>query len=277
MRKSLSTVYLALVLLFAVSAIAADKVVVVPLGGAVGNATVEDVVKGKTFSNSMEKGLTGTLKLNPAPTGDAVAADVLEGKTFSNEDDIGITGTRPIAPVAKTGQTTSYAIGDDGDLEKGVAWPNPRFTDNNDGTVTDNLTGLIWLQVAVCTQTIAGIDNSSKELPWLEALIWTNGLENGFCELTDGSTAGVWRLPNKKELESLLDFAYLLPALSNDAGTGHWQEDETSAFAAVMSTGYWTSTSYAGDAGNAWYVHLASGALMSSTKMGSHGVWPVRD
>ena len=44
------------------------------------------------------------------------------------------------APVEKTGQTTSYGIGDDGDLEKGIPWPNPRFTDNLNGTVTDNLT-----------------------------------------------------------------------------------------------------------------------------------------
>ncbi len=43
------------------------------------------------------------------------------------------------APVAQTGQTTSYATGDDGDLEKGVASPSPRFTDNGDGTVTDFL------------------------------------------------------------------------------------------------------------------------------------------
>ena len=54
------------------------------------------------------------------------------------------------APVEKTGQTTSYATGDDGDLEKGVSWPNPRFTDNLDGTITDNLTGLIWLKDANC-------------------------------------------------------------------------------------------------------------------------------
>ena len=68
--------------------------------------------------------------------------------------------------ILKTGQTTSFAAGDDGDLEKGVASPNPRFTvnvnaaDDNgagggiagngicdgtescNGTVTDNLTGL---------------------------------------------------------------------------------------------------------------------------------------
>lgn len=54
------------------------------------------------------------------------------------------------APVPKTGLTTSYAPGDDGALQKGVAWPNPRFTDNNNGTITDNLTGLIWLKNANC-------------------------------------------------------------------------------------------------------------------------------
>ena len=50
------------------------------------------------------------------------------------------------ANVEKTGQTVYYSTGDDGYFEKGVAWPAPRFTDNGDGTVTDNLTGLIWLK-----------------------------------------------------------------------------------------------------------------------------------
>ena len=55
------------------------------------------------------------------------------------------------APVPKTGQTTSYASYDDGYYEKGVQWPNPRFTDNLDGTITDNLTGLIWMKNANCS------------------------------------------------------------------------------------------------------------------------------
>ena len=50
-----------------------------------------------------------------------------------------------MALVPATGQTDSVAAGDDGDLQKGVPWPDPRFTDNGDGTVTDHLTGLIWL------------------------------------------------------------------------------------------------------------------------------------
>ena len=62
-------------------------------------------------------------------------------------------GCDPPAPVPKTGQTISYEPGDDGYYQKGVAWPNPRFTDNGDGTVTDNLTGLIWLKNANCFGT----------------------------------------------------------------------------------------------------------------------------
>ncbi len=60
--------------------------------------------------------------------------------------------TGPPAPVAKTGQTDidTTVPGEDGVLAKGVAWPSPRFTDNGDGTVTDNLTDLIWLRNADC-------------------------------------------------------------------------------------------------------------------------------
>ena len=54
------------------------------------------------------------------------------------------------APVAKTGQTISYENYDDGYYQKGVEWPSPRFNDNGDGTITDNLTGLIWLKNAAC-------------------------------------------------------------------------------------------------------------------------------
>ena len=52
------------------------------------------------------------------------------------------------APVPKTGQTASSVPKDDGALKKGVAWPTPRFTDNGNGTVTDNLTKLIWMKNA---------------------------------------------------------------------------------------------------------------------------------
>src|SRR5262245_30197293 len=55
---------------------------------------------------------------------------------------------RPPAPVQQTGQTASYFPHDDGDEEAGIVQPTPRFSDNSNGTITDNLTGLVWLKNA---------------------------------------------------------------------------------------------------------------------------------
>ena len=42
--------------------------------------------------------------------------------------------------LPRTGQSSIYAFGDDGDIRSGVEWPLPRFVDNMDGTITDQLT-----------------------------------------------------------------------------------------------------------------------------------------
>jgi len=158
-------------------------------------------------------------------------------------------------PVPKTGQTTSYATGDDGDLERGVPLVTPRFTDNLDGTVTDNQTGLIWLKNANCFGTRS----------WNNALSDCNGLSDGSCGLTDGSSAGEWRLPNYKELISLVDVENYNPALP----TGH-------LFTNVQSTFYWSSSTGAYYAGDAWYVSMGSGYVNDYTKSDFYYVWPVR-
>ena len=168
------------------------------------------------------------------------------------------------APVEKTGQTASYVTGDDGDLEKGVAWPNPRFTDNGDGTVTDNLTGLIWLKNANCF----GIET------WDNALSECNNLASESCGLMDGSVAGDWRLPNVKELQSLIHYGVYHPALPDTAGTGKWIEDDP--FSGVVSSYYWSSTTLASTTGNAWYVTMSNGYVGNPSKSNSFYVWPVR-
>jgi hypothetical protein len=169
------------------------------------------------------------------------------------------------APVEKSGQTTSYATGDDGDLEKGVAWPNPRFTDNLDGTITDNLTGLIWLKDANCF----GVRT------WDQALSVCNGLASGSCGLTDGSIAGDWRLPNSNELTSLVHKGYALPALPNTAGTGQWSEGDP--FNNVDGAPfYWSSTTYAGGTDFAWHIYLGAGRGFALDKTDPGFVWPVR-
>jgi hypothetical protein len=169
------------------------------------------------------------------------------------------------APVAKTGQTTSYYEGDDGGRQKGVEWPNPRFMDNGDGTVTDNLTGLIWLKNANCF----GLRN------WVQALTDCNVLAHGQCGLTDGSSGAQWRLPNLFELESLRDMRYWEPALSNSAGTGQWTHGDP--FINLMTSGfYWSSSTSAYYTDGAWFVSMYDGYVVSFHKSNYRYVWPVR-
>jgi hypothetical protein len=147
--------------------------------------------------------------------------------------------------------------GQDGDLQKGVASSNPRFTDNGDGTVTDNLTGLMWAKDA-------NLNNGA--ITWQEALDYANNLTLGVAGC--GSTWTDWRLPNVKELQSLIDFSNSNPALPN----GH-------SFSNVQSSYYyWSSTTYATIITyNAWYVGLLNGHVGSNDKVNIHYyVWPVR-
>ena len=154
-----------------------------------------------------------------------------------------------------TGQTSSYESNDDGALQKGVAWPSPRFTDNSNGTVIDNLTGLIWLKNANCI----GVS-------WTAALKDVGSIANGQCGLTDGSTSGQWRVPNVRELESLVNAAQ-----SNIAA---WLNSQ--GFSSVQSGHYWTATTYAPSTDDAWYVNLSDGHTYWGKKAVSYYVWPVR-
>ncbi|MDD2365137.1 MAG: DUF1566 domain-containing protein [Desulfuromonadaceae bacterium] len=162
-----------------------------------------------------------------------------------------------VIPCAGTGQ--------DGEIKSGVAWPTPRFTDNGNGTVTDNLTGLIWLKNANCTDTAGGIAKSSGYLTWNNAITWSSALSAGTCGLTDSSRAGQWRLPNRKELQSLVDRSQANPALP----AGH-------PFSGVRSNFYWSSTSYAVNSTYACFVYMFNGHVYNHSKPNNYYVWPVR-
>jgi hypothetical protein len=196
------------------------------------------------------------------------------------------------APVSQTGQTTSYVKGDDGDLQKGVTWPNPRFTDNLDGTVTDNLTGLIWLKDANCiATTYPEFDNDeivgSGELPWESTpgdgrVVWQRALDfvagiNDGTYPNCGAGATDWRLPNRFELESLLTLEYSWLAVPDTAGTGQWSGGDPFNFNHLRFFSYWSSTTYAGYPYQAWCVHIDDGYVGGSNKSDYYYyVWPVR-
>ncbi|MBC8449262.1 MAG: DUF1566 domain-containing protein [Chloroflexi bacterium] len=219
-------------------------------------------------------------------TNGAGVADVSSGKTAwgltSGAWGV-ITGTGTIATYAavvpKTGVTVTIATGDDGDLEKGVAWPNPRFTKSS-GTVTDNLTGLIWLQDANCISTQHATYNFDNDVTagdgrvtWQHALDFVAGINAGtYSNCGAGHTD--WRLPNVNELLSLIHYGVYDPSVPDTAGTGRWTAD--TPFDGVQSYVYWSSTTSAYHTGYAWYVYLYDGLVNYDSKAHDFYVWPVR-
>lgn len=211
----------------------------------------------------------------------ATAGEVLSGKVFWGLGTGAAWGTNTgtatvsasLAPVARTGagNISGYTLvtGEDGhaSMRKGVAWPNPRFTDNANGTVTDNLTGLIWLKDA----------NAFGACSWATALTNCVTLSTGEHGLTDGSADGDWRLPNMKELLSLVDYNYANPPLCNTIGTGQWTPgDPFTGVVSSSSSYYWLSTTFVLSADYAWCVFLDYLTMNPNIKTSTQLVWPVR-
>lgn len=121
-----------------------------------------------------------------------------------------------------------------------------RFLDNNDGTVTDTETGLVWL----------------KDLTKLHVETWKEAKET--CAVL-GVAGGGWRLPNIKELQSLIDFGQSNPALP----VGH-------PFSGVQFGYYWSSSTLVNYPNYAWYVYLYGGYVSHGNKVITNYVWPVR-
>jgi len=169
------------------------------------------------------------------------------------------------APVPQTGQTDFYYSGDDGDLQAGVPWPVPRFVDNANGTVTDKLTGLIWLKDANCF----------GPRTWADALDVSSTLASGVCNLTDDSQTGDWRLPNIKELQSLIHYGVADPALPNTNGTEQWVEGDP--FTGVLPSGYYWASSTVAGSGDAYTLYTGAGFVGQLSKLHfGYFVWPVR-
>jgi hypothetical protein len=160
--------------------------------------------------------------------------------------------------LSKTGQTASYSPGDDGAIQAGVSWPSPRFADNGDETVTDNLTGLEWTKDADAPGADACNTGISKT--------WQGALDHVVCLNTNNYLGhNDWRLPNINELYSLIDRSEYGPALP-----------DAHPFINAQSDWYWSGSSSADDTNSAWGVHMSDGIVDYGLK-GTHlYVWPVR-
>jgi Protein of unknown function (DUF1566) len=114
------------------------------------------------------------------------------------------------------------------------------FVDNKDGTITDEATGLTWMQ----SDSGAGMD-------WPQALV--------YCEGATTSGYEDWRLPNAKELQSIVDYSRS-PDASNSAAI----DPRFQATAVTNEAGqedypfYWTSTTHVNSAGSGEYAAYIS-------------------
>jgi len=156
--------------------------------------------------------------------------------------------TQFAAPVARTGQTNSYLSGDDGQWLKGVASPVPRFSVQTDtNVVLDNLTGLMWSRNA----NPAGYLNLASAIAYCTNQTW-----GGYKD---------WRVPNVKELHSLIDFGKSGPVLSSG-----------NLFINVQPDHYWSSTTTPWDGTVGYIVHFGYGRTIHDYKSNPWVLWPVR-
>ena len=120
-----------------------------------------------------------------------------------------------------------------------------RFTDNGNGTITDNMTNLIWEKTPF-----------ADTLNWEQSLIYANTLT-----LT-GKTD--WRLPNIKELQSINDETLINPSLN------------TNYFNITSAKKYWSSTTLPNQTSNAWYMYTQFGITTFDAKTTKHNLICVR-
>lgn len=178
-----------------------------------------------------------------------------------------------VVQLPKTGQTVSFSSGDDGTLRRGVSWPIPRFIDHGNGEVTDQLTGLVWAKNANLMSSRdpgfgpdlwPGYDpgfNLVGLVGWYEALDYIKKLNTeSYLGHSD------WRLPNRKELRSLIDYSQFNPALPSSHPFIEVQQDDP----------YWSSNKCATNLayGQVWIVYLRCGSVELGSSYGY--VWPVR-
>src|SRR5262249_26598793 len=147
--------------------------------------------------------------------------------------------------------------GQDGSYTTGCP-SDGRFADNGDGTVTDNCTGLMW-QKDTADVTADGEIDITDGLDWCDAL--------KYCEESSLAGHDDWRLPNVRELGSIVDYGRFAPSIDP-------------VFQAVPAW-YWSSTSGAADGFAAWSVFFGGsdagyGGEVSAFVKDEHSVKFVR-
>lgn len=125
-----------------------------------------------------------------------------------------------------------------------------RFQEQNE-VILDRQTGLMWTK-----------NGSLSEFPmtWKEAFAFINELNRSRLY-----GYGDWKLPNRRELFSLMSHETINPSLPRPH-----------PFVNIFTSYYWTSTSSTRLPKQAWYIHLGGARVFPGIKYSSYMVWPVR-
>ncbi len=156
-------------------------------------------------------------------------------------------GNKPKAETISAGGTKSYHVRAVRDITTPTILTN-HFTDNGNGTVTDNVTQLVWQKVP-----------NANLFNWEQAITYAEGLT--LANATD------WRLPNIKELQSLNIESNSNPSVN------------TTYFSTIGIHNYWSSTTLLPNPNNltsAWYWNTQFGITTYDNKTNSNYVICVR-
>lgn len=157
--------------------------------------------------------------------------------------------------LPRTGQTTSYRDHDDGYYEAG----NPhatRFVANGNNTVFDRATGLTWIADPSQLGGVWGTPGSAS------AMTWNDAIDN--CAALSHAGFSDWRLPNKFELETIVDLSQAGPAI------------DPAKFPNTASAYYWTSTTRCNNTTMAWEIQFTTGYTYHGVKTDTRYPRPVR-
>jgi hypothetical protein len=139
--------------------------------------------------------------------------------------------------------------------------PDSQLTDNDDGTITDTATGLMWKK---CMEGVTG--NINCDTGAAATFTWQTALQRPGVVNTGGGFAGQtdWRLPNIKELVSIVEEKCYDPAIN------------LTKFPNTPSSAVWSGSPYAGSSDYAWYVYFYDGLSYSNNRNDNYQVRLVR-
>ncbi len=134
--------------------------------------------------------------------------------------------------------------------------PDSRFTDNGNGTITDNGTGLMWQKCQL------GLSGSSCTNGSATICTWQQALDKAYSNTIAGYND--WRLPNHKELLSIVEQRCFNPLIN------------TTYFPNTSSLNFWSTSPVSNNSNHAWSVNFFEGYSYRGNRNNNESVRLVR-